>query len=407
MLPFKSSGASPELLALSEGLSEEIVAGLSRFSYLRMMTTGSGGAQYVLEGSLRQAGSQVRVSMQLTDTTTGAHLWADNYTRTYSPDAIFEIQDSLVPTIVSTLGDTTGVLRHSMWIALRDRDPATLNPYEALLRSNGFNEQLTADEYEPAVVGLTRAIEQEPRHSECLATLAVVYANAHLLDFGSDQKVLDSSLSCARRAVAAEPSNNNAHYALAVAHWCRKEFAAFRSAADRALTLNPMDGSVTGGIGLFACYSGDWQRGCELIERAMRLNPRHAGWYWYPFVHNAYRQGDYPRALDYALRLNLPGQFWTHLVFAMVHGQLGNLEAAADALRDLMALKPDFPVTATRLLGKFFDDAYSERGPMVCARQGWCSRASRRPAPAAEVSRCSQPRQPHCDPPLRCCRLRI
>jgi hypothetical protein len=80
--------------------------------------------------------------------------------------------------------------------------------------------------------------------------------------------------------------------------------------------------------------SGNWQRGRELIERAMVLNPRHPGFLWYPLVHDAYRQKDYSRALDYALRVNLPGQFWTHLVLAMVHGQLGNRDAAARALEE-------------------------------------------------------------------------
>jgi hypothetical protein len=90
------------------------------------------------------------------------------------------------------------------------------------------------------------------------------------------------------------------------------------------------------------------------MERAMALNPRHPGFFWYPLVHDAYRQKDYSRARDYALRVNLPGQFWTHLVLAMVNGQLGNRDAAADALRELLAIYPDFPDHARQELEKFF-----------------------------------------------------
>jgi serine/threonine protein kinase len=84
VVSFTCSGTNPELAALGEGLTEEIVAGLSRFSYLRVLTKGPTGARYVLEGSLRQAGGQLRVAVKLIDTSTGANLWAENYTRSYS-----------------------------------------------------------------------------------------------------------------------------------------------------------------------------------------------------------------------------------------------------------------------------------------------------------------------------------
>ena len=104
MLPFKSSGASPEIATLADGLGEEIVTGLSRFSYLRVIARSSTsrysqgrvdvrtachelGARYVMEGSLRQAGAKLRLSVQLVDGITGTHLWAENYERAFSPDA--------------------------------------------------------------------------------------------------------------------------------------------------------------------------------------------------------------------------------------------------------------------------------------------------------------------------------
>ena len=354
VLPFKFSGASPDLTALAEGLTEEIVAGLSRFSYLRVLTKGPSGARYVLEGSLRQAGGQLRVGVKLIETSTSANLWAENYTRPYSPEAVFEIQDSLAPPIVSTIAEMNGVLAHSMWVALRDRAPETLTPYEAMLRSFGFYQHLTLDEYQLALTVLKRAIDLAPDHSGCLAMLAIVYANGHVLGFGIDEKQADLSVSFARRAVAADSSNHFAHFALAVAHVVRKDIPAFRSAAERALALNSMDGFQMGEIALWTSYSGDWQRGRELMERAMALNPRHPGFFWYPLVHDAYRQKDYSRARDYALRVNLPGQFWTHLVLAMVNGQLGNRDAAADALRELLAIYPDFADHARQELEKFF-----------------------------------------------------
>jgi non-specific serine/threonine protein kinase len=338
---FKSTGASAELVALAEGLTEGIIAGLSRFPYLRVLTKGTAGARYVLEGSLRQAGSQLRVAVKLIDTTTGANLWAENYTRAYTPDTIFELQDDLVPVIVAPIAETNGVLEHNMWIALRDRDPLTFTPYEALLRSRGVGELNTPEEHGLAIAGLTRAVEQDPNHAGCLATLSMTHGLGYVLGWESEA-ALNLSLSYARRAVAAEPSNHSAHLALLYAHACRKEIAAVRNAGERVLALNPLDGASLFMVGTWTAYLGEWERGCELVERARKLNPRHLGSYWYPLAHNAYRQRDYSRALDYTLRINNPGQYWVHILLAAAHGQLGNHAQAAEALRELQALKPDF-----------------------------------------------------------------
>src|SRR5207237_7932654 len=118
---------------------EEIVTGLSRFSYLKVISRSSTsryanestdirsagkqlGARYVMEGSLRQAGTKLRLAVQLVDAVSGAHLWAGNYERTFSPESVFELQDDLVPRIVSTVADMNGVLPRSMGEALRGRD---------------------------------------------------------------------------------------------------------------------------------------------------------------------------------------------------------------------------------------------------------------------------------------------
>ena len=95
-MPFKYGGADASLTALAEGLTEEIVTGLSRFSYLRVISRSCHaatrgppaselGARYVMEGSLRQAGTKLRLAVQLVDATIGAHLWAETYERTFSP----------------------------------------------------------------------------------------------------------------------------------------------------------------------------------------------------------------------------------------------------------------------------------------------------------------------------------
>ena len=114
MLPFKYSGGNADLTALADGMTEEIVTGLSRFSYLRVIALGSTaryanqavdirsagkelGARYVMEGSLRQAGARLRVAVQLVDTISGAHLWAETYDRAFSRKRSFRSRTTSFP----------------------------------------------------------------------------------------------------------------------------------------------------------------------------------------------------------------------------------------------------------------------------------------------------------------------
>ena len=134
---------------------------------------------------------------------------------------------------------------------------------------------------------------------------------------------LGRALAAARRAVEIAPSNHLAYHALATAHFLRREFPAFRSAADRAIELNPMDGFTMAYLGSLFAYSGDWERGCAMQKQARDLNPRHPSWYWFSDCFDAYRRGDYRAALDIARKIQMPGFWRLNLALAAAHGQLG------------------------------------------------------------------------------------
>jgi non-specific serine/threonine protein kinase len=354
--PFKATGATGALSALAEGLTEEIIAGLCRFSYLRVLEKGTAGARYVLEGSLRQVGEQVRVAVQLKEAANGATLWAESYTRAYSSDRIFEIQDDLVPTIVSTIGETNGILTHSMWTGLRDRPPATLTPYEAMLRCFGALEVQSPAELRLAAAALVRAIQQEPNHSGCLAMLSVAHAYSYGVGFSISPEPLDAGLAYAHRAVTAEPSSHLAHHALAIVHFFRQDIPAFQSAAERALALNPMDSYTLASLGMRTAFLGDWTRGTEMVQRAMRLNPRHPGWYWFASTVNAFRQHDFSLALRCALKINTPQLLHCAAALTAIHGHLDNAKEAGRALKDLLAIEPAFASDCRNRLARYFRD---------------------------------------------------
>jgi serine/threonine protein kinase/tetratricopeptide (TPR) repeat protein len=377
VLPFTSTGANPELVALADGLSEEIITGLSRFSYLRVIARGSTlsyanqtldlrtvgrelGARYVMEGSLRVAGTKLRLAVRLADALTGVQLWAENYERPFAPDAIFDLQDDLVPRIVSTVADGYGVLPHSMSEILRSKPDDQLTPHEAVIRAFGYYERFTPVEHALVRNILEIAVQQAPNHSGAWAALANIYLQEHAQGFNLQSDPLGRALAAARRSVDAAPSNHIAHNTLASTLFFQKEFEACRAEVRRAMELNPMNGAALAWNGIMIAYSGDWEEGCAQIEAARQLNPHHPSWFLLPLACNAYRKGDYRSALAFAIKINLPGYFYAHLTRAAAYGQLGMHQPAQKALNDMLALRPDMATAARQELAKWWDPGLVE-----------------------------------------------
>lgn len=369
VLPFKYTGDDADLNALAEGLSEDIVTGLSRFSYLRVISRSSTsrfadssvdvravgeelGARYVMEGTLRQAGRKLRVAVQLVDTESGAHLWAETYDREFDPDELFDLQDDVVPRVVSTCADHFGVLARAISEAVRSKSLEEVTPYEALMRGFGYHFRLNAVEHARARDALERAVEEAPSNADCWAMLAWVYAHEHAHGFNPRRGSLDRALEAAKKAVDLAPANHLAQQVLAVALFFRKDAASCRNAVERALALNPLDGSNEAIF--ITCFLGDWDRGCDLVRRAMELNPHHPNWYGVMFAIDEYRKQNYPAAVDEAVKSNAFDLFWTNWLLAAAYGQMGEPEAARQAIDDLLAQKEDFAESGRQLMEKWF-----------------------------------------------------
>jgi TolB-like protein len=377
VLPFKYSGANAELAVLADGMTEDIVTGLSRFSYLRVIARSSTlryanevvdvrsagkqlGARYVLEGSLRQAGMRLRVAAQLVDAGSGAHLWAETYDCPFRPEGIFEMQDDVVPRIVSTIADMNGILPLSMSEVVSRRDPEELTPYEALLRSFNYYARFTPEVHASARIALERAVEQAPGYADCWAMLSLVYTDEFRTGFNIRPDSLGRGLTAARRAVELAPTNHLGPHALATALFFLKETQAFRNEVQRAITLNPMDGCTTANLGMLTAFSGAWERGCAMTLRAAHLNPNHPGWYWFATAFDSYRRRDYQGALGVSLKINMRGLWGTSLMLAVTYGQLGEREKARAAVRELLAQMPGFATDAREELAKWWEPEFVE-----------------------------------------------
>jgi TolB-like protein len=201
--PFKFRGVEPALESFAEGPTEEINAGLSRFSYLHVIPLGSSprAARYVMQGNIHQSSTRLRITVQLSDTVVGTQLWAQTYERKFSPDGIFEIQDDLVPRIVSTCADQYGVLPRSISDVVRGTDPEGWFPYDALMHFFGYLQRLNPADHLQARKGLERAVEIAPRNADCWAMLSLVYAHEYGHGFNTLPNALERAVKAARRAV--------------------------------------------------------------------------------------------------------------------------------------------------------------------------------------------------------------
>ena len=154
MLPFKTPAGDAELESFGEGLTGDITDGLSQFRHLVVMSASAAaglrsqagvrdvrkelGARFFLEGSIRKAAASIRVSAQLVDASTGAHLWSERFDRNLKTTDIFEAQDELTDRIVATVGDPFGVLTRSLVTLVMAKPIDTLSAHEAVLRMFGY-----------------------------------------------------------------------------------------------------------------------------------------------------------------------------------------------------------------------------------------------------------------------------
>src|SRR5438874_2163367 len=367
VLPFKSSG-DVEMDSFANGLGEDITTGLSRFRYLSVVASASAarlkgetgderalgaklGARYVLEGSIRKGGGGIRISAQLVDTQTGAQLWAETYNRDLQASSIFAVQDDVAARIVATVADSYGVLVHSMRAAIQQKDDADLTPVEWQFQYFAYREQITPSAHAALKSRLERAAGRDARQSDLWACLAQIYVDEYAFGFGGRATSLDRALAAARRGVELDRANQFAMVALAQTHFFRQDLAAFGPAAERAMALNPHNSDALGILGLQIVHTGEFERGTAIVHRAMELNANHAGWMHFAPLWDHFHKEEYEQALECANRVDVPGLFWPYLVMASACGHLGRRTEAAAAVRDLLALDPEFAAHARSNVG--------------------------------------------------------
>jgi TolB-like protein len=287
VLPFANLSNDPEQEYFADGVVEDIIVALSRIRWLLVIARNSSftykgravdvklvgrelGVRYVVEGSVRKSSNRVRITAQLIDASTGAHLWADRFEG--APEDIFSLQEQVAGSVVGAIApklEQTEIERAAA------KPTENLDAYDYLLRGKASLHLWTDESIRAALRLFYKAIELDPNFAAAYGMAAWCYArrkaNGRLTD--SRQETAETAR-VARRAVELGKDDAvalcTAGYALARVVGDLEAGAAF---IGRARELNPNLATAWLTSGWVSVYLGEPELAIEHLEHAMRLSP--------------------------------------------------------------------------------------------------------------------------------------
>jgi TolB-like protein/class 3 adenylate cyclase len=347
VLPFDNLSSDPAQAMLCDAIAEDIITDLSRFHSLFVIARDSSflyrnrpadvrqigselGVRYLLEGSLRRAGGKIRVTVQLIETATSHHVWAERYDRNAAE--LFALQDEVTHAIVGRL--VSRLQRADLEIARR-KPPDSLQAYEYWLAATMAHELGTPDGHAEAKALYEKALAADPRYARAHAGLAeLCYMELLVGAWGQPREpLLEEALQHARKSVELDESDAQPHVILGWVHMMRREF-------DRAVKhwaiadeLNPNDAEVAMSRATAHGFLGEPEKGLEIAELAMRLNPYCPDWYLSDkaVIHFIARQYEPALAIYGSIGELYPHSALWHAAAAAMSGRLEEARGQADA----------------------------------------------------------------------------
>jgi adenylate cyclase len=359
VLPFENLSRDPDQEYFSDGLTDDIITALSRFRDLFVIARNSTfrykgqavdvrqlnkelGARYVLEGSVQRAGETLRVTAQLLDAKDGTHLWAEAYDRELSASNVFAVQDEITEQVVGAIASGHGVISRARAAETKQKPTDRLDAYESVLRATAYwRDNAIASEHAIVRDALERAVESDPGYADAWAWLAIIYVDEHRHNYNPRPDPLDRALEAARRAIAADPTSQGAHDALAETCFYRGDLDVFFAEAERAVGLNPNNALYLASLGEKLHYARD-ERGITLLRRAMRLDPFHPTWFHVPIAIHHLERGELDEALAAARKIDMPGFAPPQILLALIYAELGRQNEARSAVEELLRLRPGY-----------------------------------------------------------------
>ena len=358
VLPFTNMSGDPEREYFSDGITDDIITELSRFRSLFVIARNSSfqykgknvdvrrvgrelGVQYIVEGSIRKAGNNVRITAQLIEAATGNHLWAERYDRDIQD--IFDVQDEVVQAIVAVL---PGIIEEAGARLARRKRPESLAAYDYLLRGIKLGLTFADSDTEAARKMFEEAIALDATIAPAYAWLAVL----RLRDWWFNRSVqsVDEAFSLAKKAVATDGNDGLCHGVLGMVYLERCSFDEATFHTERFVALNPNDPLANVYKGYLLAYLGRAQEGVTWIERAFRLNPLAPQAYnsFYGMILFAARR--YAESIAAFSRIILePAEGgWDFIYLVAAHAYLGRLEDARTLINKWGTLHPGVSLLA-------------------------------------------------------------
>jgi TolB-like protein/class 3 adenylate cyclase len=290
VLPFQNMSGDPEQEYFSDGITEDIITELSRFHEFSVIARNSSfrykglslkiedvgrdlGVKYIIEGSVRRSGDRVRVTVQLIDVATSAHVWADRYDRQLVD--IFSIQDEVTEAVVARVAEG---IKGARTLHARSRPSHSATAYDLVLQARPYRTAHSVAGSEIAGRLLRQAIDLDPNFALAHASLAFVRSGDFEEGTGDPDAVLAEALAAAKRAVSLDGSDGYAHASLAYVLLTLREFDRAEHEVGIALSLNPNHINIIMTSGWISIVNCKPERAIEMIERARRLNPYMGGW---------------------------------------------------------------------------------------------------------------------------------
>ena len=348
VLPFDNMSGDPRRTYFADGITEDLITDLSKVDGLLVIARNSTfaykgkahdvraiakalGVRYVLEGSVRRSGDDIRVNAQLIDGTTGAHLWADRYDGDMKN--IFGLQDKVARNVVAALSVT---LTSDDKARVASRGTGNAQAYDVFLKGWEHYLRQTPEEFKAAIADFKKAAELDPNYGRAYAALAATYWESYTrywgLAMGIGRHIHDSQYeaeqSLAKAMRAPTPLAHQVASAMLV-HAQQHEEAIAEAKLAIAADPNDADGYIA--LARALSFAGRPADALEAVERAMRLNPHYPSGYEYQrglaqFGLNRLKES--AASLERAVALN-PDDYWSQRLLLATYGLLGRRDDAS------------------------------------------------------------------------------
>lgn len=353
VLPFANRGGPVEETYLSDGITEDVIAGLSRFGSLAVLGMASSngyrnsaadlprlvaelGVEYVVEGSVRRSGETVRLRASLLAARSGLTLWAERYDRPIVD--LFAMQDEISQTIVSALA---GQLEEQAAAVSRRKRTENMEAHDFLLQGVHLARALDRPSAVAALSMFEKALALDPDYALALSWFALM--RLRLWAWEPTAYDWDEMLDPARRALTLDPLESWSHLVFGQIKMYQGHLEEAEQHHERAYELNPFDAHVMALLAPLATYQGKPEEGEGWARRAIQLNPIHPDWYVTNLGLALYCLGRYDEAVAAYLKVATP-QIGILAALAASYAQAGNAIAAEATKAKLLARAPDFSI---------------------------------------------------------------